>query len=176
MTEPGVRRCTECGERQRLERRTVPYPESGLDNVQLQNVPVWVCKNDHPEIEIPAVNQLHELLGQLIIRKPTTLKGAEIKFLRRRVGLSGKQFAERIGIKPVHLSRLETGARPLPRRADLLIRLVVAAYLAEKQGRVLPGDLVQLIDKLEEAWDIGTHRVRHSDSPIPEHEWEEASL
>ena len=35
------RRCTECGELQHLTTTTTDYPESGLDNVQLINVPMW---------------------------------------------------------------------------------------------------------------------------------------
>ena len=83
------------------------YPESGLDNVQLANVPVWVCENGHEELEIPAITQLHDLLTHLIIRKPARLTGREIRFLRRRAELSAQEFACRIGISPQHLSRLE---------------------------------------------------------------------
>lgn len=171
-----VRRCTECGKAQQLERRTTPYPQSGLNNVQLQNVPVWVCPEGHEEFEIPAVTQLHELLAHSIIRKPSLLNGAEIKFLRRRIDCSAKDFADKLGIKPVHLSRLENDARPLPRRVDLLIRLVVAAYLAKKRGKSFPDDMVRLIEQLEKTWDIGTHRLKHVDSVTPDREWEEASL
>ena len=48
------------------------YPESGLNNVQLVNVPVWVCANGHEELEIPAVTELHELLAHMIVREETS--------------------------------------------------------------------------------------------------------
>jgi putative zinc finger/helix-turn-helix YgiT family protein len=174
MTD-SVRRCTECGEPQREERQTIDYPESGLDNVQLTNVPVWICPNEHREIEIPAVTQLHELLAQLIVRKPAPLTGAEVKFLRRRVGLQSKDLAERLGITPVQLSRLETGARRITRPTDLLIRLVAAAMIAARDNRPFPADLTPLLDALE-AWDIGSHRLRHVDSAPPSQEWEPATV
>lgn len=147
------------------------YPESGLSNVQLLNVPVWVCENGHEETEIPAVNQLHELLAHLILRKPAHLRGAEIKFLRRRISMQAKQFAERIGITPVQLSRLETDARPMSHRMDLLIRLSMAALIAARDGKPFPADMAPTVEKLE-AWDIGRHRLRHIDQSVPEHEWE----
>lgn len=147
------------------------YPESGLNNVQLINVPVWVCSNGHEEVEIPAVTRLHELLAQLIIRKPAPITGPEIKFLRRRVGIQAKEFAERIGLTPVALSRFETGRSPVSRRIDLLIRLSAAALIAATDNKPFPSDLAPLLDHLE-AWDIGSHRLRHVDSAPPDHEWE----
>jgi putative zinc finger/helix-turn-helix YgiT family protein len=170
-TSTAIRRCTDCGEPQHEERRTVDYLESGLTNVELLNVPVWVCANQHEEIEIPAVTQLHELLAHLITRKPALLTGGEIKFLRRRIGIQAKEFAQRIGLTPVALSRFENGQRRVSRRTDLLIRLAAAALLAARDHKPFPADLVPLVSTLE-AWDIGRHRLRHVDAAVPHHEWE----
>ncbi len=171
MSDHAIRKCTECGTPQHVERRTTDYPESGLSNVQLINVPVWVCENGHEEFEIPAVSELHDLLAWMIVRKPARLVGPEIKFLRRRVDLSAKTFADRIGVTPVQLSRVETGARHVTHRMDLLIRLAIAAFIAAKQGKPFPADMTPFIAKLE-AWDIGSHRLRHRDQPTPDREWE----
>jgi DNA-binding transcriptional regulator YiaG len=123
----------------------VDYAESGLTNVELFNVPVWVCANRHEEIEIPAVTQLHELLAHLIIRKPANITGGEIRFLRRRVGLQAEEFAERIGLTPVSLSRFENGQRRVSRRTDLLIRLSAAALIAARDNKPFPADLAPLV-------------------------------
>ena len=177
MTKPirRQRRCTECGAIQRAVRQTVMYPESGLNNVQLVNVPVWVCANGHEELEIPAVTELHELLAHMIIRKPAFLTGAEIRFIRRRSDLSGKEFAERIGITPQHLSRIENDKGNKSKSLDLLIRLSIATLIAARDGNPFPADLAPLVDQLDQAWDIGTHRLKHLDQAPPEHQWEEAS-
>ena len=142
-----------------------------MTNVQLVNVPVWVCPRKHEEIEIPAVTELHELLAYLIIRKPAVLSGPEIKFLRRRIGIQAKDFAQRIGLTPVALSRFETGSRQVGRRTDLLIKLAAAALIAARDNKPFPADLALLVDSLE-AWDIGAHRVRHIDAGPPDREWE----
>jgi DNA-binding transcriptional regulator YiaG len=134
-------------------------------------VPVWTCSNNHDEVEIPAVTQLHELLAHLIIRKPASISGPEIKFLRRRVGIQAKDFAQRIGLTPEALSRFETGRRRVSRRIDLLIRLSAAALIAARDSKPFPADLAPPVNSLE-AWDIGSHRLRHVDSAPPEHEWE----
>ncbi len=172
MTE--TRRCVECGEPQRLVRKSVPYPQSGLSNVSLQNVPVWTCANGHEEVVVPNTKALHELLAYLIIRKPVSLVGPEVRFLRRRTGLSAKDFASRIGLTPVRLSELENGVRPLIKRTDVLIRLSIAAIMASRDRAPFPADLAPLVEQLENAWDVGEHRLRHNENASRDREWEEA--
>lgn len=170
------RLCTECGEPQTLVRKTVHYPQSGLSNVRLQNVPVWKCANSHEEVEIPKTKQLHEVLAQMVLRKPVSLVGPELRFLRRRINLSAKDFASRIGLTPVRLSQLEHSKQGIARRTDLLVRLYVAAVIANRDGTEFPRDLAPLVDELETgAWDLGEHMVRHNDNATANREWEEAT-
>ena len=174
VSERPVRRCTECGEPQVAGRRDVPYPESGLGNVLLFNVPVWTCANHHEEIEIPAVSELHDLLAHMIIRKPAALVGQEVRFLRRRVGLTAKEFAAKIALTPVRLSQIENTKTGIRKRADLLIRLSMAALIAARDSKPFPSDLAHLVDQLEQTWDLGSHRLRHNEQAPPDQEWEEA--
>ena len=174
MTEP--RRCVECGEAQTVVHKDVSYPESGLDNVQLLNLPVWVCTNNHEEAVIPAVNELHELLAHLIIRKPAPIVGPEIRFLRRRVGLTAKDFAARIGLTPVRLSQLENTKKGLPKRADLLIRLSLAILLSARDAKPLPEDLAHLVEQLHATLgEMGVHRIKHNENVRRSQEWQEAA-
>ena len=156
------RRCFECGEPLRAEHKTLSYPESGLDNVCLANVPGWVCANGHEELEIPAIDELHDLLADIIIRKSTPLVGAEVRFLRKRLELTAREFAERLGMTSVHLSRLENGRRELQRSKDLLVRLYCAHTLSVQHRRPCPPELIGILQQLEamEPKDI-EHRVRH---------------
>lgn len=178
-TRSGHRRCFECGEKLRLERGTVDYPESGLDNVRLVNVPIWRCANQHDEVEIPAVEELQNLLAETVIRKGVPLVGAEVRFLRKRLELTARQFSERLGMTAVHLSRLENGRRPLKRQADLLIRLFCAVALARKrQEACRPEVVLPLLDELEASAGVNPElRFRHrrtSHRGANRHEWVEA--
>lgn len=118
-----------------VARVSVPFPESGLDNVRLVNVRRWKCRNGHDQLEIPAVDELLERLADAVIGKPAGLNGQEVRFLRKRIGLAAKDFAKLLGITPVHLSRLENGARGLKRPMDLLVRLFYAQTLARQRNR-----------------------------------------
>lgn len=169
-----IRRCVECGEAQILSRNAVPYPESGLDNVQLLNVPVWTCKNGHHEVEIPAIQELHNLLAHMIVRQPAPLSGGDIRFLRKRVGLTARQYAARIGRSPEWISQVENGHATIDRTNDLLFRLSLGVLVAAKSGRS-PDDLAPLVEALEQAMSVGAHRIRHNENAPPAHEWEAAN-
>lgn len=160
------RRCTECGAPQRLIRTTTDYRESGLAHVRLVDAPVWECGGGHQEVEIPNAEQLHQLLTGLFIRKPTPLRGTEIRFLRKELGLSGRAFAERLGMTPEHLSRLETGGRGVTATIDLLVRLAVAWELTRRRRIEFPSDVEPFVTRLEAAPEVENHRVRHrGDAP-----------
>ena len=171
-------RCLDCGEQLHVEHKTVPCPETGLDNVKLANVPVWTCPNGHEEVEIPAIEQLLELLSDIVIRKPAPLVGREVRFLRKRLGVNARQFAERLGMSPVHISRLENGRRPLPRRSDLLIRLYSAHALAQRRHIACPPELTAILEQLEALEVPGAeHRLRYREAGRAKSraEWVEAT-
>lgn len=151
--------CFDCGKQLHLEHKTVPCPETGLDNIRLANVPVWTCPNGHEEVEIPAFEELLELLSDIVIRKPGPLLGKEVRFLRKRMGMNARLFADRLGMTAVHISRLENGRRPLPRRVDLLIRLYAAHSLAQRRHTPCPPELTAILEQLEAL-----------ETPSPEHE------
>jgi transcriptional regulator with XRE-family HTH domain len=173
MNEQHIRRCVECGEPQRLIRGSSGYPESGLDNVQLLNVPLWACTNGHEELEVPAVEELHNLLALMIVRQPAPLSGRDIRFLRRRLGLTARDFSARMGWTPEWQSQLENGHVTAPRSSDLLMKLACGALLAKKTGKPVD-DMAPLVEELGAAWNIGAHRLRHNEQAATEHEWEEA--
>ena len=165
------RRCTECGVSQRLVHVTTDYRESGLDNVQLLDAPVWECGNGHQEIELPNAEQLHRLLAGLLIRKSTPLRGSEIRFLRKELGLSGRAFAERLGMTPEHLSRLETGGRGITSTIDLLVRLAVGWELTRRRQIEFPSEVEPFVTRRQTAPEGEHHRVQHQGDAPPDRRW-----
>lgn len=152
-------------------RTTIDYRESGLDNVELVDAPVWACDEGHREVQIPSAEQLHRLLTNLLIRKPTALKGTEIRFLRKELGLTGRAFAQRLGMTPEHLSRLETGGRGVTSTIDLLVRLAVAWELTRRQQIEFPADIEPFAPRLGASADDENHRVQHRDDASRDRHW-----
>ena len=170
VNQTPARRCTECGTAQQLVRRTTDYPESGLDNVQLVNVPIWECSDGHQELQIPAVEQLHAQLLELVLKKPVRLTGREVRFLRKELGMSAKAFAEQLGMTAVHLSRVEHEARRMTAVMSSHVRLAVAWELAKRKR--IPVDHLEPFVAAMQALDIeGSHRLKHLDNAPPDQQW-----
>lgn len=159
-------KCGECGEVLRAERATVPYPESGLDNVWLINVPVWRCPNQHAEYEIPAAQALHDVLAEAIVEKPGPLVGQEIRYLRKHLGLGATAFSGYLGINPVSLSRIENAKRGITNTIDRLVRLLYGQLFAAQHATPCAKNLVTVLEGLRQrTLPSAGHRIEHLDLP-----------
>ena len=138
--------------------------------MQLVDAPVWECGRGHQEIELPNAEQLHRLLASLVIRKPALLRGPEIRFLRKELGLSGRAFANRLGMTPEHLSRLETGRRAVSPTTSLLARLAVAWELTRRRRIEFPSD-VQPLAIGSEVTNAPDHRVQYTNDTPRDRPW-----
>jgi DNA-binding transcriptional regulator YiaG len=143
-----------------------PYPECGLDNVVLVNVPVWECRNGHRDVQVPAVEQLHDVLAQAVVSQSWPLKGQDIRFLRKHLGYSVRHFSDVIGLNYVTLSKFENERSAIPRKLNALVRLFCAQSLCERHNRPLPTRLIPLLEQLEASLDMGHDlRMEHVESP-----------
>jgi DNA-binding transcriptional regulator YiaG len=110
------------------------FLDSGLSNVYLIGIKYWVCgKCGAQSAEIPAPEQLMNIIGESVVMKPGMLTGEEIKFLRKRVGKKSADFAVLINKTPEHFSKLETGALPLHEPTDKLIRLTYGLLMRDSE-------------------------------------------
>lgn len=119
-----------CGEH-KLERL------AHFDAAPLLGSPFKVLLNDSVEQKVctqcgkslgVVVPKSHELLEIVAISRscnPWRLSGADIRFLRKSIGLKAKQLAEFLGLTPQFFSKVENGHRPLNPALDMLLRLRV---------------------------------------------------
>lgn len=120
-------KCMICGGVVRAKRGTHRYDESGLKGIVLCNVEVRRCAAcDETEVAIPAIDGLHRLIARTLILKHERLTGAEIRFLRKHLGLTGVAMAARMGVTPETVSRWENAAVTMDAPAEKLLRLMVA--------------------------------------------------
>ncbi len=125
--------------------RPYHFLDSGLPNVYLIGVKYWTCSQCGAQAaEIPAPEQLMNVIAESIVMKPGVLSGQEIRFLRKRAGKKAADFATLINKTPEHFSKLETGALPLHEPTDKLIRLTYGLLSRDK------GLLARLSPKVEE--------------------------
>jgi putative zinc finger/helix-turn-helix YgiT family protein len=121
-------KCPTCGGgRLFLDRGHHHFIESGLDNVHLVNVDIWRCRDCGEEIvSIPRSTELMKTIGESILLKPTSLSGAEIRFLRKNLTLKINEFAQLLGVDRVTVSRWENEHEKPSRSTDRLVRLTYA--------------------------------------------------
>lgn len=144
-------KCPYCCKKMDCTTGEYKYTESGLDNIYLLGVEICKCSCGEVVASIPSINELHNLLGRRLINKDTPLIGREIKFLRKNIGFSGKEFAEVIGIDKSTLSRWENNAQPISNSHDRLIRLTYSNFkgIPKKEIEELMKDKFKQIKRKE---------------------------
>lgn len=110
------------------------FTESGLDHIYLVGIVVYKCEECDEELpEIPNIAQLHDSIGEGLVKKPTLLTGPEIRFLRKNLGLLAADFGKYLDTTPVSVSRWETGEQEVSKENDKLIRYF---YLRSKEEKI----------------------------------------
>ena len=119
-------KCINCGAQMKTKRENFRYEACGLPNVTLIDVEVSRCpKCGEFEVAIEQIEDLHKSIAEVLIRKPSRLSAAEIKFLRKYLGWSGADFADYMGTSRETVSRWENGSMPIGTQADRALRLMV---------------------------------------------------
>jgi putative zinc finger/helix-turn-helix YgiT family protein len=135
---------TQCSCKKFRKRKANPdqpyhFVESGLDNVYLVGITVNTCADCGEQLpEIPRISQLHDKIAETIVTKPAELSGAEIRFLRKNLGLLAHDFASYLETTPISVSRWENG-EPVSKENDKLIRYFYLRFKEEKtKNRIEP--------------------------------------
>lgn len=78
------------------------------------------------------------LLDRALLLKPSPLEPAELRYLRSRVGWSGQELAQSLGVgSNITVARWENGARRIPCPTERLLRLLIANSLGGPSPRAL---------------------------------------
>lgn len=132
------------------------FIDSGLPNVYLVGIKYFVCECGSIVAEIPAIKQLMQLIARDIVTSPLDLTGAEIRFLRKRIGKKAAEYSTYLGVAPETLSRFENGKQTISLQAQKLARLSYCVYsedsnLAECARTILQSILEEIKDKHKKA-------------------------
>ena len=130
-------KCDVCdkGEIKIKRQQSYHYQESGLDNVYLTNVDLRMC--DACGTKVPRfakVPELHATIARAIAMQPCTLRGQDIKFLRKQLGFSAKEWATLLRTDASTLSRWENDQQEIGTQSDSLIRLLYFRIRDEREG------------------------------------------
>lgn len=148
--------CSNCGANARVVRGRYKFVESGLKNVELLGIDVIrcpKCKNVDPII--PNVNDLMRLLAVAVLSKPARLKGAEVRFLRKYLGMTGAEFSKLIHVDKGTLSKWENDEDPIGEQSDRLIRAVTLGLGDGLKERL--ESIIRMFGEIKESKDLDIH-------------------
>jgi putative transcriptional regulator len=158
-------KCPTCNKKMSHKIGKYHYTESGLDNVYLDGVEKYTCNScGETSVTIPSIIELHDVLGRAIVNKPICLEGKEVRFLRKNMGYSSKEFADVIGVDHTTLSRWENNTQAVSTSHDRLIRLT---YMSVKPTS--KKEIQQFIN--DRFKDIKPKKKRLFDFIIPVSDW-----
>jgi DNA-binding transcriptional regulator YiaG len=117
--------CSNCGSVASVVRSSYRFDEMGLplvlDGIEIVKCPT--CGNEDPII--PNLDELMHEIALGTIACDRKLCGIEVRFLRKYVGKTQREFAQLIHMDHTHLCNVETGRENIGDQSDKLIRLVV---------------------------------------------------
>ncbi|WP_041682663.1 helix-turn-helix domain-containing protein [Pusillimonas sp. T7-7] len=120
------------------------YTESGLRNVWLANGYKIRNVGGEEAVAIHDVDELHRTIGRNLARK-SRLTGAELRFLRKEMGLSQNRLAEMFGSSEQTVSLWERRGR-MPVGYGRLMR---AFYLEYVDGNVKLQEMIERLVDLD---------------------------
>jgi YgiT-type zinc finger domain-containing protein len=133
-------RCSNCGERVQRVRGNYLFRESGLPNVVLRDVEIMKCEacgNQDPII--PTLSKLIAVLALAVVKKPCSLSGEDVRFLRKYMAMNGETFAGLLGVDKTTLSKWENNQISIGTNSDRLIRAVVLGLGPESKEKIMEG-------------------------------------
>ena len=149
--------CDQCGALM-TEKKATPeapynYEISGLKDIFLSGILVHVCPKCKAESAIiPKLAELHWVITKNLVERQELLKGREIRFLRKNVGLAACKFAALLGVSPSHLSRIENGKTfNLSETADKLARVIIMTANENENSRDILNHIAQNVIKQKRA-------------------------
>jgi len=140
------------------------YVGAGLPNVYLVGVEYRVERETAMQsADIPCLPGLLDALAKALVEKRAPLTADELRFLRKRLQVASKEFAQYVGLTPEQYSRLENGAATITPMADRVVRLLYAALAklpAEETAEVARTKWTAEMDHAERI--IASHDADHN--------------
>jgi len=119
-------KCLFCEGKMKKTIRDFRYDVSGLKNIVLKDLEIFVCARcAEEEAVIPNMRQLHDLIAFNIASQPLRLLPEEVRFLRSHLGFSGVDFARAIDVTPESVSRWETGKEKMSLSLERFLRTLI---------------------------------------------------
>src|SRR5690242_1734296 len=121
----------------------IHYPHFAFSNLYLDGGYREIQAPDGNEVEYLNPDALEQCVRRLLLRKPSRLRGWDLRFLRRGLGMTQTQFGKLVDRTEQSVARWEKGKAAIPAYVDLTIR----TRFAQRFESTMPlSDLLNCID------------------------------
>ena len=142
---------------------TMTVPLRALPSVMVTGVEGQRCTScDNVRYQVQDLDGLFRMVAFMLVHKPERLSGPEARFLRKWLGWSGQDTAERLGFSPEHVSRWENGKVRMSDTADRLLRVLATRLEPIDDYAALDKLLLRDADSSDEA-EASAPRLTHND-------------
>jgi transcriptional regulator with XRE-family HTH domain len=119
------------------EERIDTQSKAGLDPekhiIQLISIEVVRCKCGAAP-RIPNIEGLHYTIGLSLIEDEAPLEGGSVRFLRRTLGMTQKEFASKFEMTPQHYSNWERDKTLPPKPVRIAAAVTFLEHLLKREG------------------------------------------
>jgi putative zinc finger/helix-turn-helix YgiT family protein len=128
--------CNSCGKEARIITGNYRFDEVGLP-VILKDVKLRECKEcGSTDPIIPNLNGLMHAIAFAVVTHPCKLRGEEVRFLRKYLGMGGEHFSKLVDVDKTTLSKWENGQQDIGKNSDRLIRFVAVSKSPELRQQI----------------------------------------
>ncbi len=117
-----------------MRKKSVHYTICGLNYVYLENIPVR--RTSHGEVIAADLSIVEREIAKEIIRRGIPLRGAEVQFLRKTLGMSMQRFGRPLGLSAPAIMKWE---KARTKRLAPINEVAVRALIAEQLDIRLDG-------------------------------------
>lgn len=149
--------CSDCGKSAKVVRGNYQTEEFGLP-VELMHIEMVKCKCGNVEPIIRNLDGLMTTIAFCVVLSPSLLHGEEIRYLRKYVGKTARQFAQLVHVDHTHLSKLENNRLEVGASLDKLIRVVIFGTSPELSDKL--DQLMEQLPKIEDNFDDNKPELR----------------
>ncbi len=103
------------------------YKHFALDNLWLANGYQELSTSEGPAVSFELEDDLERCVARLVLRMPKRIRGWDLRFLRRQLGMSQADFGVMVERDAQTVARWEKAGTEIPRFCDLTIRTLFAA-------------------------------------------------
>jgi DNA-binding transcriptional regulator YiaG len=97
-------------------------------------IPARTLKDGTPVLSADQLSALELRAANTVLRESELISGAELRFVRKALGLRQTELAEHLGVRPETISRWETGAEAIKRAVRLALMTLVERGTRASRG------------------------------------------